>query len=95
MQVVYGGLPKWYVSCSYITERLLTITKPVPINSSFPDLCNLLAIEGGKLLVSVLRDMISDKVSCVLFKILCKSLTSNSRFLPYPKLQLKDFHLHP
>ena len=63
MLVLYGALPKWYVSWSYITERHLTTTKPVPINANFPDLCNLLAIEGGKLLVSVLRDMISDKVS--------------------------------
>lgn len=63
MQVLYGALPKWYVSWSYITERHLTTTKPVPMNASFPDLCNLLAIEGGKLLVSVLRDIISDKVS--------------------------------
>jgi hypothetical protein len=63
MQVLYGALPKWYVSWFYITERHLTTTKPVPMNANFPDLCNLLAIEGGKLLVSVLRDMISDKVS--------------------------------
>lgn len=63
MQVVYGALPKWYVSWPYITERHLTSTKPLPMNANFLDLRNLLAVEGGKLLVSVLRDMISDKVS--------------------------------
>ena len=39
-----------------------TTSKTVPTNANFPDLCNLLAIEGGKLLVSVLRDMVADKV---------------------------------
>ena len=63
MQAVYGALPKWYVSWYHLTERHLTTTKPVPMNANFPDLRNLLAIEGGKLLVSVLRGMISDKVS--------------------------------
>ena len=63
MQALYGALPEWCVSWSCITERHLTTTKPVPMNANFPDLCDLLAIEGGKLLVSVLRDMISDKVS--------------------------------
>ena len=63
MQALYGAQPEWCVSWSYITERHLTTTKPVPMNANFPDLCDLLAIEGGKLLVSVLRDMISDKVA--------------------------------
>ena len=72
MQALYGALPKWYVFWSRITERHLTTTKPVPTNASFPDLCNLLAVEGGKLLVSVLRDMISDKVTWMyIFIFLC------------------------
>jgi hypothetical protein len=44
-------------------RHLTTFLKPVPMNVNFPDLRNLLAIAGGKLLVSVLRDIISDKVS--------------------------------
>lgn len=44
-------------------KHLTTSPKPVPINVNFSDLRNLLAIEGGKLLVSVLRDMIGDKVA--------------------------------
>jgi len=40
-----------------------SIQTSVPMNANFPDLRNLLAIEGGKLLVSVLRDMIFDKIT--------------------------------
>lgn len=53
---MYLGLTSW-------KRHLTTALKPVPMNVNFPDLRNLLAIAGGKLLVSVLRDMISDKVS--------------------------------
>ena len=60
----YMGLYQNGTYLNFISrESILTTTKPVPMNANFPDLCNLLAIEGGKLLVSVLRDMISDKVS--------------------------------
>ena len=69
MQVPYGDRLQQYVSWPYIMERqrhLTTALKPVPMNVNFPDLRNMLAIAGGKLLVSVLRDIISDKVSwCV------------------------------
>lgn len=37
--------------------------KPVPPGVSFPELRDSLAVEGGKLLVSVLRDMIAGTVS--------------------------------
>ena len=48
-------------------KHLTTSPKPVPINAKFSDLRNLLAIEGGKLLVSVIRDMIGDKVAWYAF----------------------------
>lgn len=65
MQALCGDLSKRYFSFGLpIMEKHLTPTlQPVPINDNFPDLCHLLAIEGGKLLVSVLRDMMVDKVS--------------------------------
>ncbi|KAF8805203.1 Formyltransferase [Phlegmacium glaucopus] len=42
-----------------------SIKMPVPMNANFPGLRKLLAIEGGKLLVLVLRDMIHDKIAPV------------------------------
>ena len=98
MQALSGDPSKRWVSWFYILERHLTTTpKPVPTNASFPDLRTLLAIEGGKLLVSVLRDMISDKVSGCTSSEFCtyKSLTSNSRLLLCLRLRLKGFHLRP
>jgi hypothetical protein len=51
-----------YLGLSSQEMDFTTTFKAVPTNANFSDLRNLLAIEGGKLLVSVLRDMISDKV---------------------------------
>jgi len=61
---VWGSIKTVFLFWSSIMEKHLTTTlQPVSINDNFPDLCHLLAIEGGKLLVSVLRDMMVDKVS--------------------------------
>ena len=79
---------------SHYEKPFTTTLKDVPMNVDFPDLRNLLANEGGKLLVSVLRDMIGGKVSWCPFP-LYNPLRANSRLSLCLKHLLKGFHLLP